>query len=71
MRAQNEVLKAKKDLQWCKDLFEPYGCIVVGWTYRNTCQVKLPSGAFLSIGKKELELIKCVSDSNSRNPIAG
>jgi hypothetical protein len=57
----SELDEANADLAWWRAIFDPIGCTVVGWTYKNTAQVRMPSGDYLSVGRKELELVRCAS----------
>lgn len=55
-----ELERANADLAWWRDKFDATGCVVVGWTYRNTAQIRLPSGRYLSVDEKIVELVECV-----------
>lgn len=59
MNKATELKQAKDDLAYWETIFHPLGCIVTGWTYRNHCQIRLPSGTYLSVDRKILELIGC------------
>ncbi|HKQ38796.1 MAG TPA: hypothetical protein VJ063_12015, partial [Verrucomicrobiae bacterium] len=59
MKQTAECKEALADLAFWDAIFQPIGCVVVGWTYRNHCQIRLPSKRYLSIGSRELELLKC------------
>jgi hypothetical protein len=54
-----ELKQAREEVAYWEEIFLPLGCVLTGWTYRNHCQVRLPSGKYLSIGPAELELIEC------------
>lgn len=56
MNAAEELEMVNADLAWWENRLAGSGCCVHGWTYRNSALISLPSGAMLSIGRKELEL---------------
>lgn len=57
MSKEQELKQATDDLEWWQEKFAPLGCKVIGWTYRNHCQIQLPSGDILSIDRMIMELL--------------
>jgi hypothetical protein len=54
------VDQTNADLAWWEAIFKPYGYRIHGWTYRNHVSVISPTGKYLSVDSKVLELIEAV-----------
>lgn len=58
MTPEEELAAANADLRWWMDIFDPLGYRIHGWTYRNSASVISPTGKYLSVDGKTLELIE-------------
>lgn len=47
----------RDDLVYWESIAKPIGYIVVGWRYRQTAELRGPSGDYISVDRKILELI--------------
>lgn len=54
----NEIDQADADFAYWEEIFSPIGYRVHGWTYRNHCQVISPTGKYVSVDVKIIELIE-------------
>lgn len=59
MAKPDELKQARMEQAHWEEIFKPLGCILVGWSYKSSAQVRLPSGRYLSIDGPILELINC------------
>ncbi len=56
-KQRRELAEANADLEWWRAIFDPIGYRIHGWTYRNSASVISPTGKYLSVDHKILELI--------------
>lgn len=54
--SETELLQANEDLAYWQRIFDRAGWRVVGWTYRNSVQVRKGTD-YVSLDKKQVELV--------------
>lgn len=56
-KQKKELAEANADLEWWEAIFKPIGYRIHGWTYRNHASVIGPTGKYVSVDHKILELV--------------
>lgn len=56
-KQQRELDEANADLAWWEAIFKPIGYRIHGWTYRNHASVISPTGKYVSVDHKIIELV--------------
>jgi len=57
MKESRELAECNADLAWWEAIFSPLGYRIYGWTYRNHASVISPTGKYVEVDGKILELI--------------
>lgn len=55
---QRELDEANADLAWWEAIFQPIGYRIHGWTYRNYASVISPTGRYVEVDRKIIELVE-------------
>lgn len=56
-KQDRELAEANAELAYWEAIFKPLGYRVHGWTYRNHASVISPTGKYVSVDDKILELV--------------
>lgn len=64
---REELAQAKADLAYWEEIFKPIGYRIHGWSYRHTASVISPTGKYVEVDHKILELLAAAR----ANPVAG
>lgn len=66
-KQNRELAEANAELAWWEEIFKPIGYRVHGWTYRNHASVISPTGKYVSVDEKILELIDAARAAGPRS----